>query len=649
MKMNAQKKRNTIGENNPVRFVRRNEIPGIGRLELWMVLILVIPMILSACGSVSALAGAIPTSGSGQNHDSETFADRNSLFEPEEVRDAAFNFVQENYRQSVQGVDGDWDASEIQASEVVGSVTYHYQRGSWVAQVNYPVVATEAAIYTVNISEPESGFAWEGLVDLFGQVATISVSSTDPTDNRQDSSPTPSDPPVIRKFSYRDDLYQLAMEYPADWSLQEISVGNNLDAKALRLQKGVWILMIHYKFLWDDSTFGGGLPAGEILERGWTALLSRSVPRQFVVYEGKDKVMFYGGRYEDIEIHVRLDADIDGNIDYSAVDLPDHIIDEAQNIAANIIRTGPPISPPVPTPTSISPTSTPFPVPCNIISFQADLTIPDGTIFAPNAAFVKTWRLKNVGTCSWDKNYDLVFVEGDRMDGAKAIALPEKIRPGEKLDISVVLTSPSKAGEYRGYWMLRSDDGEWFGDGKSANKAFWVDIEVIEPESDNKYDFTLNLCAATWRSEAMRLPCPGFSASDEGFAQMLKNPKLENRNENEPAIWVHPNEEKHGWLEGIYPSIKIKDGDHFKAWVGCIQGFDKCSLMFYLDYQDDNGKVHRLGEWNEVYDGMVTTVDIDLSELAGNKVRFVLGVEAITKNVEDAQGFWFVPRVTQGN
>jgi hypothetical protein len=36
---------------------------------------------------------------------------------------------------------------------------------------------------------------------------------------------------------------------------------------------------------------------------------------------------------------------------------------------------------------------------------------------------------------------------------------------------------------------------------------------------------------------------------------------------------------------------------------------------------------------------------MDLSDLAGERVQFILGVEANTRNVEDAQGFWFVPRI----
>ena len=38
---------------------------------------------------------------------------------------------------------------------------------------------------------------------------------------------------------------------------------------------------------------------------------------------------------------------------------------------------------------------------CNWAQFVADVTVPDGTSYAPSTAFKKTWRLKNIGTCIW--------------------------------------------------------------------------------------------------------------------------------------------------------------------------------------------------------------------------------------------------------
>jgi hypothetical protein len=127
--------------------------------------------------------------------------------------------------------------------------------------------------------------------------------------------------------------------------------------------------------------------------------------------------------------------------------------------------------------------------------------------------------------------------------------------------------------------------------------------------------------------------------------QLLSNAHLENRREDEPTLWVHPNDERYGWIEGTFPIYEVEAGDHFMAWIGCLKGYDRCNLTFYLEYMDTDGKVYRLDEWVETYDGDVTKIDIDLSDLEGESLRFILGVEANTKNVDDAQGFWFVPRI----
>jgi hypothetical protein len=645
LKMNAQAKIQKTWNDATMQFKQTIYSHRKPRFDFLIVLVFLIALMLSACGSVSALAGVIPIPEKNNEPESEPFLPQ--VFGPEAAREAALDFIRKNYGSSMPASDLTWIGRELSSDGMVGASVFQYESGPWSMQVSYPLVAPKETIYSIKLKREDVGFLWEGLVDATGQVATTTMSTVDPTVAPPQNNPTPSDVPAVDMLNYRDDKYHLAMQYPADWSLTEVSYGAGADAHAIRLKKESWTLVVHYKLLWDKNSLGGGLPAGEVVARGWATLLGRSVPKHFVVYGGKDKVLYYGDRFEDLEIYVRLDVDISGNADYDDVEIPGSIADQVEKIAASIVRTGPPISAPAPTPTQVVPTPTPIPVPCNAISFQADLTIPDGTIFAPDAEFIKTWRLKNIGSCVWNTGYDLVFVEGAQMGAAKAVALPEKIRPGERLDISVTLTSPSKTGDYRGYWMVRSDSGEYFGYGASANKAFWVEIEVVETADDYEYDFALNLCAATWRSEVLRLPCPGYSSSDEGFAQVLKSPKLENRNENEPAIWVHPNEERYGWIEGTYPTVKVQEGDHFKAWVGCLKDYDRCSLNFYLDYEDKNGKVHRLEEWAEAYDGQVTMIDLDLSALAGEKVRFILGVEALTKNVDDAQGFWFVPHIIQ--
>ncbi len=111
-------------------------------------------------------------------------------------------------------------------------------------------------------------------------------------------------------------------------------------------------------------------------------------------------------------------------------------------------------------------------------TFVSDVTIPDKTNVAPGAAFVKTWRLRNSGTCAWDSSYSLVFDGGDILGGPGAAPLPGTVLPGSTVDVSVSLTAPAGSGVYRGNWLLRNGKGALFGIGSDAKQPFWVQIVV---------------------------------------------------------------------------------------------------------------------------------------------------------------------------
>jgi hypothetical protein len=114
----------------------------------------------------------------------------------------------------------------------------------------------------------------------------------------------------------------------------------------------------------------------------------------------------------------------------------------------------------------------------NRVAFEDDVTIPDNTRFETGKLFDKTWRLRNAGTCTWTTGYDLVFVSGHRMSGPEDQALTRSVAPGQTVDLTARLRSPSDNGLYRGQWMLRSEENVLFGLGSSANLPFWVQILV---------------------------------------------------------------------------------------------------------------------------------------------------------------------------
>jgi hypothetical protein len=317
--------------------------------------------------------------------------------------------------------------------------------------------------------------------------------------------------------------------------------------------------------------------------------------------------------------------------------------------ATPVIPTSTPISiiTALPTPTTVPPTVTPLPASCLDATFLEDATVPDGTTYTPNTRFLKEWRLRNAGTCTWTTDYDLVYVGGNRLSAQRAIPLSESVRPGESVELGVYMVAPRTPGDYRGFWMLRNARGDLFGIGDDADDSFWVDIQVVGNVSDYYYDFALDYCNAIWRSETGRIPCGNAATPSNGSVQFLISPNFENRHENEPTIWVHPNASNDGWIEGSYPAIDIQSGDSFEAWVGCLEGYDLCDVTFYLAYTDEDNHTFTVDRWHEVYDNQVTMIDLDLSSLAGQSVQFILGMEASSEDVSSAQGFWFVPRIVR--
>ena len=127
----------------------------------------------------------------------------------------------------------------------------------------------------------------------------------------------------------------------------------------------------------------------------------------------------------------------------------------------------------------VSPTFTP--IPCNAVSFVQDVTIPDGTNIVVGNGFTKTWRLKNTGSCTWNSSYSLVFDKGEKMNGPDAQPLiGGTVAPGQTVDVSVNLTAPASAGNYRGYWRLRDGSGVLFG---LSTGSFWADIKAVNATS----------------------------------------------------------------------------------------------------------------------------------------------------------------------
>jgi hypothetical protein len=99
---------------------------------------------------------------------------------------------------------------------------------------------------------------------------------------------------------------------------------------------------------------------------------------------------------------------------------------------------------------------------CDSLQFVADVNIPDNTNMAPGQDFLKTWRVKNTGSCPWEAGYEMVYAGyADEMDGQPQ-ALTQVVQPGQEVEISVQFTAPSEIGEYLSAWQMQNPAGVTF-------------------------------------------------------------------------------------------------------------------------------------------------------------------------------------------
>jgi hypothetical protein len=127
---------------------------------------------------------------------------------------------------------------------------------------------------------------------------------------------------------------------------------------------------------------------------------------------------------------------------------------------------------------SVTPSPSLLPTPCYRAYFVKDVTIPDESKMAAGETFVKTWRLKNNGTCNWPADTQVVFISGSQMGAPSSQSIGAAVAVGEERDVSLTMKAPAEAGTYTGYWMLKIPSGGRFGIGDAGDQSFWVIIVV---------------------------------------------------------------------------------------------------------------------------------------------------------------------------
>jgi hypothetical protein len=158
-------------------------------------------------------------------------------------------------------------------------------------------------------------------------------------------------------------------------------------------------------------------------------------------------------------------------------------------------------------------------------------------------------------------------------------------------------------------------------------------------------DFASSACQAQWQSNDGVLPCPGQDGDPRGFLLPMNKAALEDGTTTSlPSILTFPSSSTDGYILGLYPQYQVQAGDHFQASVGCEYNATACSVLFRLSYLDSAGAAHDLWTLGEFYDGKYYDLNLDLTPLAGQQVRFVLSVGSLGSANGD-RALWAGPRI----
>ncbi|HUX77970.1 MAG TPA: protein kinase [Anaerolineae bacterium] len=85
------------------------------------------------------------------------------------------------------------------------------------------------------------------------------------------------------------------------------------------------------------------------------------------------------------------------------------------------------------------------------------------TVLVPRQRFVKQWRIRNTGTCTWPGGVQLVYASGNELE---IVSRPEigSLAPGETADVKLTLRAPASYNRYTSVWQLHDGAGNPIGE-----------------------------------------------------------------------------------------------------------------------------------------------------------------------------------------
>lgn len=109
---------------------------------------------------------------------------------------------------------------------------------------------------------------------------------------------------------------------------------------------------------------------------------------------------------------------------------------------------------------------------CNDGQYGGETKPNDGDVIERGKEFSKGWTINNIGDCTWDEGYVFDYLQDYALGTPELVGYdivlkknqPETYTPkGYGQTFIVKLKAPTTPGDYKAYWKLKDDAGNYFG------------------------------------------------------------------------------------------------------------------------------------------------------------------------------------------
>ncbi|MFZ0532571.1 MAG: NBR1-Ig-like domain-containing protein, partial [Anaerolineales bacterium] len=232
-----------------------------------------------------------------------------------------------------------------------------------------------------------------------------------------------------------------------------------------------------------------------------------------------------------------------------------------------------------------------------------DITIPDDSLIQAGESFIKTWKLVNIGTCTWTTYYSASFFYGDRMGAPVSVPLQATVLPAQSVEVSVEMLAPLSPGTYQGNWKLSNPGGVLFGIGPNGDSPFWVRIIVAENQSGtatategvtatlSPTDLVTSTPTPEGQVSGKLSPVPGDTIDLDNLTLNGDNEDFAYQVDANQFHWLYPHEEA---MIGVYGNQKPSLADCQSAGMSSAPiAVESLSIGTYLCYTTNERRLGR--------------------------------------------------------